>query len=75
LQTVADNSNSFLPKCHWVRRYPNLQPGVDIQVDANGFVVAEPASSRQFLAKHYLNPIPLQQIQLSKGTLAQNAGW
>jgi hypothetical protein len=56
-------------------RYPNLQPGVDIQVDANGFIVAEPASSRQFLPKHYLDPIPLQQIQLSKGTLTQNTGW
>jgi hypothetical protein len=56
-------------------RYPNLQPGVDIQVDANGFIIAEPASSRQFLPKHYLDPIPLQQIQLSKGTLTQNPGW
>ena len=33
-------------------RYPNLQPGVDIQVDANGLIVAEPASSRQFLPKY-----------------------
>lgn len=56
-------------------RYPGLQPGVDIQVDANGFIVAEDANSRQFLPKHYLDPIPLQQIQLSKGTLAQNPGW
>jgi hypothetical protein len=56
-------------------RYPGLQPGVDIQVDANGFIVAEAAASRQFLPKHYLDPIPLQQIQLSKGTLAQNTGW
>ena len=50
--------------------------GRDIQVDAGGFVVAEPASGRQFLVpKHYLDPIPLQQIQLSKGTLTQNPGW
>lgn len=56
-------------------RYPNLVPGVDIQVDANGFIVAEAAASRQFLDKHYLDPIPLQQIQLSKGTLEQNEGW
>jgi hypothetical protein len=56
-------------------RYPDLKPGVDIQVDANGFIVAEAASARQFQPKHYLNPIPLQQIQLSKGNLAQNAGW
>lgn len=56
-------------------RYPDLQVGVDIQVDANGFIIAEPASARTFLPKHYLDPIPLQQIQLSKGTLVQNTGW
>lgn len=56
-------------------RYPDLKVGVDIQVDANGFIVAEPASARKFLPKHYLDPIPLQQIQLSNGTLTQNEGW
>jgi len=25
--------------------------------------------------KHYLDPIPLQQVQLSHGTLLQNPGW
>jgi hypothetical protein len=56
-------------------RYPDLHVGTDIQVDANGFIIAEPASGRQFLPKHYLDPIPLQQIQLSKGTLTQNKDW
>jgi hypothetical protein len=56
-------------------RYPDLQVGSDIQVDANGFIIAEPAASRQFLPKHYLDPLPLQQVQLSRGTLEQNAGW
>ena len=56
-------------------KYPDLQIGTDIQVDNNGFIIAEPASSRQFLPKHYLDPLPLQQIQLSKGTLTQNPGW
>jgi hypothetical protein len=56
-------------------RYPDLQVGVDIQVDANGFIIAEPAGSRQFLPKHYLMPLPLQQVQLSNGTLDQNTGW
>ena len=55
--------------------YPELVIGVDIIVDANGFIVTEPASSRQFLPKHYLDWIPLQQVQLSQGTLDQNAGW
>ena len=56
-------------------KYPDLMPGIDIQVDADGFIVAEPASARQFLPKHYLDPLPLQQIQLSNGTLVQNPGW
>ncbi len=56
-------------------RDSTLKVGTDIQVDANGFVVAEAAGSRQFLPKHYLDPIPLQQIQLSHGTLLQNPGW
>jgi len=56
-------------------RYPGLVIGTDIQVDAGGFIVAEPSSGRQFLPRHYLDPIPLQQIQLSKGTLTQNPGW
>jgi hypothetical protein len=57
------------------QRYPDLNVGTDIQVDENGFIVAEPASARRFLTKNYLDPIPLQQIQLSKGTLTQNPGW
>jgi hypothetical protein len=56
-------------------RYPDLQVGTDIQVDANGFIVAEPASNRSFLPKDYLDPLPLQQVQLSQGTLIQNPGW
>lgn len=56
-------------------RYPDLVIGSDIQVDANGFIITEPASGRQFLPRHYLDPIPLQQIQLSQGTLEQNLGW
>jgi len=57
------------------QRNPTLVINSDIFVDANGFIVAEPAAARQFLPKHYLDPIPLQQIQLSHGTLTQNPGW
>jgi hypothetical protein len=57
------------------QRYPNLNVGTDIQVDAQGFIIAEQASSRQFVSKHYFDPIPLQEIQLSKGNLVQNPGW
>jgi hypothetical protein len=57
------------------QRYPDLKVGSDIEVDANGFIVTEPASARNFMSKHYLDPLPLQQIQLSNGTLVQNPGW
>jgi hypothetical protein len=56
-------------------RYPDLNVGTDIQVDADGFIIAESAGSRKFLPQHYLDPIPLQQVQLSQGTLEQNTGW
>jgi len=57
-------------------RDSTLVIGTDIQVDAGGFVIEEAAASRQFaVPKHYLDPIPLQQIQLSHGTLIQNPGW
>ncbi len=59
----------------YASKYPDLEVGVDIQVDANGFIIAEPSAARAFADKHYLNPIPLQQIQLSKGNLEQNPGW
>lgn len=58
------------------QRYPELTVGTDIQVDGDGFIVAELATARRFLPeKNYLDWIPLQQIQLSKGTLTQNPGW
>jgi len=57
-------------------RDSTLVIGTDIRVDAGGFVIEEAAASRQFaVPKHYLDPIPLQQIQLSHGTLIQNPGW
>ena len=56
-------------------RYPDLEVGVDIKVDADGFIIAESETSRQFFPRHYLFPLPLQQIQLSRGTLVQNTGW
>jgi hypothetical protein len=58
------------------QRDTSVHVGRDVQVDAGGFIVAEAAASRQFLVpKHYLDPLPLQQVQLSHGTLIQNPGW
>jgi hypothetical protein len=60
----------------YATRDTSVHAGRDVQVDAGGFIVAEAAASRQFIVpKHYLDPIPLQQIQLSHGTLTQNPGW
>jgi hypothetical protein len=56
-------------------KYPDLNVGTNIQVDNNGFMIAESSNARQFVSKHYLDPIPLQQIQLSNGTPEQNPGW
>ena len=60
--------------------WPTIDPndkvvvGVDLQVDANGFVIADDASNRQFQQKHYLFPLPLNQLQLNT-TLTQNPDW
>ena len=48
--------------------------GVDIQVDENGFVIADDLSNRSFSQKLYLYPLPLDQIQLNPN-LIQNPGW
>lgn len=58
------------------QKFPDLKIGQDIQVDSEGFVVLQPASARKFeTPKHWLSPIPLQQVQLSNGTLEQNPNW
>lgn len=44
-------------------------------LDENGFIILESGSSRKFAKKHYLRPLPLRQIALSKGSLKQNPGW
>lgn len=57
-------------------KFPELTIGQDIQVDDEGFVVVQAASARKFeTPKHWWSPIPLQQVQLSQGTLEQNPGW
>lgn len=57
------------------QKYPELIVGQNLQVDENGFILTENANSRKFESKHWLSPIPLKQVQLSKGTLKQNPGW
>ncbi|MGQ1788215.1 RagB/SusD family nutrient uptake outer membrane protein [Saccharicrinis sp. GN24d3] len=55
--------------------FPEITPGVQYNVDADGFIVAEPASARTFDAsKHYLRPLPKKQIKLNP-SLDQNPIW
>lgn len=51
-----------------------LTPGVDIMVNNQGFIIADPGSGRQWDDRNYLFPIPLDQIQLNPN-LTQNPGW
>ena len=44
-------------------------------MDQEGFKIVEGRADRQFEERNYLFPMPIQQIQLSKGVLAQNKGW
>ena len=52
----------------------DLTPGIDIQVDEDGFIIADPVNGRTFDPKQYLFPLPLDQIQLNDN-LNQNPGW
>ncbi len=46
------------------------------RVDANGFLISQPASARHFdPAKHYLRPLPTREIRLYDGVLEQNENW
>lgn len=55
--------------------FPELEVGKDIFVDENGYMIAEPSTSRFFdPGKHYLKPLPKKQIKLNPN-LEQNPNW
>ncbi|SFS85319.1 Starch-binding associating with outer membrane [Zhouia amylolytica] len=55
--------------------FPEITPGVNFEVDAEGYIIAELASNRFFDdSKHYLRPLPKVQINLNPN-LEQNPGW
>lgn len=64
------------------QKNPDIKRGVnltnlddkDIQVDAQGYKVPFTAD-RKYESKHYLFPIPLDQLKLSNGMTKQNFGW
>lgn len=61
-----------------VKVFPAEYPGVDpakLNVNAEGFVIAEPESKRKFdVTKNYLWPLPLNQLALNP-KLVQNPNW
>ncbi|MBE7639100.1 RagB/SusD family nutrient uptake outer membrane protein [Salegentibacter sp. BLCTC] len=55
--------------------FPEITPGVNFEVDSEGYIIAEPASNRNFeVPKHYLWPLPKKQLNLNPN-LEQNPGW
>ncbi|MCK9343522.1 MAG: RagB/SusD family nutrient uptake outer membrane protein [Massilibacteroides sp.] len=55
--------------------YPNVNPGTDIILDENGFILSQNAGSRFFdTSKDYLFPLPIREISLNSN-LKQNPGW
>ena len=55
--------------------YPNMVPGKDTNLNANGFIIVQSGSSRMFdPGKDYLFPLPLREISLNPN-LEQNPNW
>jgi len=53
-----------------------LNDGNPGHVDANGFLIVDPANVRFFTApKHYYFPVPLDEIALNSNLLPNNPGW
>ncbi|HMI01311.1 MAG TPA: RagB/SusD family nutrient uptake outer membrane protein, partial [Pedobacter sp.] len=54
----------------------NLPNPGSLSLNANGIVIAEPASARSFRAdRDYLYPVPLNEISLSGNNVVQNPNW
>ena len=49
-------------------------PNLEVEVNANGYIIASTGANRTYSAKHYLYPIPSGQITLNPN-LGQNPGW
>ena len=60
--------------------YPDVTvstvPGeASLLIDADGFLVWQQAKDRQWLDKHYLEPVPLEQLRLNEAMKPQNPEW
>lgn len=49
-------------------------PNLEVDINADGYIIASQNASRVYEAKHYLYPIPSTQITLNPN-LGQNPGW
>lgn len=60
----------------WQNIAPYNGASYQARTDADGFLIAQPASARSFNPeKHYLRPLPTKEIALYKGKLIQNPNW
>ena len=58
-----------------VKAYPNVKPGKDVNLDANGFILVQAKETRGFNpARDYLFPLPLRELSLN-AELKQNPEW
>ena len=60
----------------WQNIAPYSGASYQSRTDADGFLIAQPASARSFdPKKHYLRPLPTREIALYQGKLLQNPFW
>jgi len=71
---IAEMNQPVLGIRYTGTEYATKYPKLGKPVTANGDVIADPASQRQWSVKNYLIPLPLDQLQLNP-QLAQNPGW
>lgn len=75
-QKLYDGSNTSAAK-----NAPKATLNVDVFVDAEGFIIGYPKSPGvtdgvvNWEDRYYYNPIPLQEIELSKNNLTQSPNW
>lgn len=75
-EMVQDIKGIKIKGTAWETIAPYNGAGYQSRTDANGFLIAQPASARSFNPdKHYLRPLPTKEIALYKGKLTQNPNW
>lgn len=76
IEMIQDIKGIKIKGSEWQNIAPYNGASYQARVDANGFLIAQPASNRSFDPdKHYLRPLPTKEIALYKGKLIQNPRW